>query len=250
MLSKCVTAAALLGSVICVWSAPASAKPFTTKPARAERALPTPKPDVTDFSARKRRHAQAERRRSAHVKRAYVRHARMMPIGAAGAVVPGIAMVPDRHSTADPFSAYASAPHVAPASARSRSRLARAEPVGGPAISAGGGSLVAEARRYIGGNPTGRGSLWCGHFMNLVLARSGHQPSGSNQARSFASYGTRIAGPQIGAIAVMSRGGGGHVGIVSGIDESGNPIIISGNHNRRVAEVAYPRGRIYAYVMP
>jgi uncharacterized protein (TIGR02594 family) len=70
-------------------------------------------------------------------------------------------------------------------------------------------------------------------------------------ANSFANYGTRVAGPRVGAIAVMSRGKrGGHVGIVSGIDASGNPIIISGNHNRRVAESVYPRGRIYAYVMP
>jgi len=115
----------------------------------------------------------------------------------------------------------------------------------------GGGGLVSEARRYLGGNPTGRASLWCGHFMNLVLQRSGHRQSGSNTARSFASYGTRLSGPQVGAIAVMSRGKrGGHVGVVSGIDPSGNPIIISGNHNRRVAESVYPRGRIFAYVMP
>ena len=122
-------------------------------------------------------------------------------------------------------------------------------PVAGSDV--GGTGIVAEARRYVGGNPTGRSSLWCGHFMNLVLERSGHRGSGSNMARSFASYGTRIAGPQVGAIAVMSRGKrGGHVGVVSGIDASGNPIMISGNHNRRVAETVYPRGRIYAYVMP
>ena len=122
----------------------------------------------------------------------------------------------------------------------------------GAAASFGGGSgLVAEARRYLGTNPTGRSSLWCGHFMNLVLERSGRQGSASNTARSFASYGSRLSGPQVGAIAVMSRGkGGGHVGIVSGIDAGGNPIIISGNHGRRVAESTYPRGRVYAYVMP
>lgn len=114
----------------------------------------------------------------------------------------------------------------------------------------GGGALVSEARRYIGGNPTGRSSLWCGAFMDLILQRTGHRP-GSNLARDYASYGTRVSGPQVGAIAVMSRGKrGGHVGVVSGIDEAGNPIIISGNHGRRVAETKYPRGRIYAYVMP
>ena len=114
-----------------------------------------------------------------------------------------------------------------------------------------GSSLVAEARHWIGGNPTGRASLWCGHFMNFVLERTGHHRSPSNTARSFASYGHRISGPQVGAIAVMSRGrSGGHVGVVSGIDSSGNPIIISGNHGHRVAEAVYPRSRIFAYVMP
>ena len=116
----------------------------------------------------------------------------------------------------------------------------------------GGSSIVSEARRYIGsGNPTGRASLWCARFMNMVLERSGHKGTGSDMARSFASYGQRISGPQVGAIAVTSRGRrGGHVGIVSGIDASGNPIVISGNHGHRVAEATYSRGRVYAYVMP
>ncbi len=116
----------------------------------------------------------------------------------------------------------------------------------------GGSNVVAEARRYIGsGNPTGRASLWCARFMNMVLERSGHKGTGSDMARSFASYGQRISGPQVGAIAVMSRGRrGGHVGIVSGIDVKGNPIVISGNHGHRVAEATYSRGRVYAYVMP
>ncbi|MBN9582539.1 MAG: TIGR02594 family protein [Afipia sp.] len=115
----------------------------------------------------------------------------------------------------------------------------------------GGSDVVAEARRYIGGNPTGRGSLWCARFMNMVLQRSGHRGTGSDMARSFASYGQRVSGPQVGAIAVMSRGRrGGHVGVVSGVDPNGNPVIISGNHGHRVAEATYSRGRVYAYVMP
>ncbi len=111
---------------------------------------------------------------------------------------------------------------------------------------------VTEARAWIGTNPTDRNSLWCARFMNFVLERSGYQGTGSDAAKSFASYGQRVSGPRVGAIAVMTRGkNGGHVGIVSGIDASGNPIIISGNSNgRRVYEGVYPRGRIYAYVMP
>ncbi len=91
--------------------------------------------------------------------------------------------------------------------------------------------VVREARRWLGGNPTRRSRLWCA-------------------ARSFASYGHRVSGPQIGAIAVMVRKGGGHVGVVSGVDASGNPIVISGNHGHRVAEAVYPSRRVYAYVMP
>ncbi|MBW7962621.1 TIGR02594 family protein [Bradyrhizobium sp. BR 10261] len=115
----------------------------------------------------------------------------------------------------------------------------------------GGSGLVSEARRYLGGNPTGRGSLWCARFMNMVLEKTGHQGTGSDMANSFAHYGTRVSGPQVGAIAVMSRGGrGGHVGIITGIDAQGNPIMISGNNGNRVREAPISRGRIYAYVMP
>ncbi len=115
----------------------------------------------------------------------------------------------------------------------------------------GGSGLVSEARRYVGGNPTGRGSLWCARFMNMVLQKTGHQGTGSDMASSFAHYGTRVSGPQVGAIAVMSRGGrGGHVGIITGIDAQGNPIMISGNNGNRVREAPISRGRIYAYVMP
>ena len=114
----------------------------------------------------------------------------------------------------------------------------------------GSSGLVSEARRYLGGNPTGRGSLWCARFMNLVLQHSGYKGTGSDMARSFASYGQRISGPQVGAIAVMGRRGGGHVGIITGIDASGNPIMISGNNRNRVREAPISRGRIYAYVMP
>ena len=106
-------------------------------------------------------------------------------------------------------------------------------------------SLVSEARRYMGTNPTGRGRAWCGAFLDMVLKKTGHA-GGGNLARGYARYGTRVSGPQVGAIAVMNH----HVGVVSGIDPNGNPIIVSGNHNRTVAESVYPRGRIMAYVMP
>jgi uncharacterized protein (TIGR02594 family) len=111
--------------------------------------------------------------------------------------------------------------------------------------------LVSEARKYMGTNPTARSRLWCATFMNMVLHKVGYAGTNSDAAKSFAQYGRRISEPQIGAIAVLTRGKrGGHVGVVTGIDSQGNPIIISGNHNKRVGESTYARSRVIAYVMP
>jgi uncharacterized protein (TIGR02594 family) len=150
----------------------------------------------------------------------------------------------------DGSAAYAAVPKAHRAR-HARARVA-SEPTpafGGIGGFGGGSSLVAEARRYLGTNPTGRRSLWCGAFMDKVLRETGHR-GGGNLAKGYLRYGRRISGPQVGAIAVMGRKGGGHVGVVSGVDANGNPIIVSGNHNNTVAETVYPRSRIIAYVKP
>src|SRR5260370_22851080 len=61
--------------------------------------------------------------------------------------------------------------------ADSQASLASPATSGGMATSGGFGSsgLVSEARPYLGGNPTGRGSLWCARFMNMVLEHTGHR---------------------------------------------------------------------------
>jgi uncharacterized protein (TIGR02594 family) len=112
-----------------------------------------------------------------------------------------------------------------------------------------GNELIAEARKYLGGNPTGWDSEWCGRFLDMVLKKTGYK-GGGNLARGYINYGTRLAGPEVGAIAVFTRKGGGHVGIVTGIDANGNPIVISGNYNDRVAIATYPAARALAYVRP
>ena len=86
-----------------------------------------------------------------------------------------------------------------------RHRAAAAAPrsaVGGSSSNA----LVAEARKYIGTNPTGRKSLWCGAFMDMILRETGHK-GGGNLALGYAHYGRRVSGPRVGAIAVMGRKG-------------------------------------------
>jgi uncharacterized protein (TIGR02594 family) len=129
------------------------------------------------------------------------------------------------------------------------SYVARVVEASKPAL--GWPALVTEARKYLGTNPTDRKRLWCATFMNFVLENVGYPGTNSHAARSFAQYGERIAKPEVGAIAVLTRGKrGGHVGVISGVDAHGNPVIISGNHNKRVGESVYPRSRVIAYVKP
>jgi uncharacterized protein (TIGR02594 family) len=129
------------------------------------------------------------------------------------------------------------------------------QPVAAPSFwssfSSGGSGLVSSAKTHLGATAAQLGlpgSLWCADFVNDVLRHNGYRGTGSRMAKSF------LANPQttahVGAIAVMGRRGGGHVGIVSGFDAAGNPTIVSGNHNHRVREATYPRGRIIAYVNP
>ncbi|MBV9557670.1 MAG: TIGR02594 family protein [Pseudolabrys sp.] len=117
----------------------------------------------------------------------------------------------------------------------------------------GNSVLIAEARKYLGTNPTAMSRRWCARFMNMVLSKAGYAGTNSDAARSFVGYGRRVSEPRIGAIAVLSRGKNrnlGHVGIVTGIDPHGNPIVLSGNHGRRVGEGTYSRNRVLAYVVP
>jgi uncharacterized protein (TIGR02594 family) len=112
-----------------------------------------------------------------------------------------------------------------------------------------GFDLVALARSQIGnGAIYGRHTRWCARFVNWVLEHAGYRGTGSDAARSFLRL--PHTSPEIGAIAILSRKGGGHVGIVSGFDTRGNPVLISGNHGHRVYESTYPRSRVLAYVMP
>lgn len=113
-----------------------------------------------------------------------------------------------------------------------------------------GSDLVARARSYLGTNPTGWRRLWCARFMAMIAPEAAKRVKNPDWARDWTAAGRRVSGPQIGAIAVMTRRGGGHVGVVSGVDAKGNPIIISGNHGHRVAESVYRASRVVAYVVP
>lgn len=120
------------------------------------------------------------------------------------------------------------------------------------------GGTLHIARRYIGGNPTGRRYLWCADFVNHVERRAGRPGTGNRSSLGFRSYGTRIARGRArpGDIVVLSRRGGGHVGyFVRYVDGGRRVVLISGNTGGRrgarvVGEGRYDAGRIVAIVRP
>jgi len=127
----------------------------------------------------------------------------------------------------------------------------------GPKTAAGESNPLLEALRWKGANSSQVGvpaELWCADFMNFILGQTGQSGTGSRAARSFLKYGKPLDGPRVGAIVVLTRNGAhsesGHVGIVRGTDGEGNPIVISGNHGKRVAESIYKKEKVLGYFMP
>lgn len=117
----------------------------------------------------------------------------------------------------------------------------------------GGGNLASVAKRYEGTNPTGRSSLWCADFINLVLRENGDSGTNVRASRSFLQWGEPAPPNCIDCIAVFSRGNNknkGHVGVVVGRDAQGNPIVISGNHGKTVGEGTYPKHKVLGYRYP
>lgn len=112
--------------------------------------------------------------------------------------------------------------------------------------------VLAVAERYLGTNPTKMRRLWCANFVGMIEKKVGRSGSGSNFARSYASYGQKVGKPQPGDIAVMARGKrGGHVGYFVGWAPNGKAIIISGNsRGGKVSKGQYAASRIFAWRRP
>lgn len=112
-------------------------------------------------------------------------------------------------------------------------------------------ALADTARLYIGktasqlGLPT---SLWCSDFLNMITGGGTHD----RMARSWLSR-PKLEKPVIGAVVVFSRGRSGvygHVGVLTGWDKGGNPIVVAGNAGGNRVRESRHKGRVLAYVMP
>lgn len=92
---------------------------------------------------------------------------------------------------------------------------------------------------------------WCGGFCAWALQRAGQSfPSKYASALAWLEWGTPC-GPELGAVAVLKRKGGGHVGFVDAVSPSGQHVrLVGGNQNDKVSAEWFPFDRIEGYRKP
>lgn len=94
---------------------------------------------------------------------------------------------------------------------------------------------------------------WCAGFVNAMVEDVGIKGTQSGMARSFESWG-QPCGPIPGAIVVFWRGsrtsGSGHVGFLTGRDQSGNLMVLGGNQGDAVNIKPFSASRVIGYRWP
>lgn len=93
---------------------------------------------------------------------------------------------------------------------------------------------------------------WCGVALAAWMQEAGYAvPKDYYRALAWAKWGNPASGPRLGAVAVLTRKGGGHVGIVTGITINGSHVrLLGGNQNDAVNEAWFPASRVTAYRLP
>ena len=94
-------------------------------------------------------------------------------------------------------------------------------------------------------------TAWCAGWVNAALKQGGLEGTGKLTARSFMDWGEAADEPQIGDLAVFSRGDPngwqGHVGFYKGKDEHGNIRVLGGNQSNSVNVSSYSPDRLLGY---
>jgi len=96
-------------------------------------------------------------------------------------------------------------------------------------------------------------TAWCAAFVGACLTRAGLASTGSLAARSYVGFGSALAVPRLGAIAVFPRGGDpnlGHVGFVAGETEDALMILGGNQGGGAVTVAAFAKKRLVALRWP
>jgi uncharacterized protein (TIGR02594 family) len=92
---------------------------------------------------------------------------------------------------------------------------------------------------------------WCGTACAYVFHEVGLKiPFAWYRAKEWLDWGVKLDSPAYGCVAVFNRKGGGHVGIVVGIDGLGRLMVWGGNQSDMVSVAPFGRERILGYRWP
>jgi uncharacterized protein (TIGR02594 family) len=94
---------------------------------------------------------------------------------------------------------------------------------------------------------------WCGLQMADIVVRAGLVPITPNplSARAWAGWGEDAVRPLLGSIAVLTRWGGGHVGVVAGVNKAGTRVsLVGGNQGNAVSQAWFDAQRVLSYRKP
>lgn len=148
-------------------------------------------------------------------------------------------------------------------------------PAPAPAVPAGGVPWMREADRWLGlreiagakHHPQILGwwesikapfrddeTAWCAAYVGGVLEEVGIQSSRSAAARSYESWGEKVATPTYGAITVFWRGSKsgwqGHVAFLVGVTKTGDLLCLGGNQSDAVNVAKFGRDRLLGFRFP
>jgi uncharacterized protein (TIGR02594 family) len=93
---------------------------------------------------------------------------------------------------------------------------------------------------------------WCAGWVSFCLSKAGEKPSQQPLwALSYSTgWGIKLAGPAVGAIAVKTRNGGGHVTFVAGRTSGGALACCGGNQNDEVNVSPYREDVFVGFYWP
>lgn len=90
---------------------------------------------------------------------------------------------------------------------------------------------------------------WCSAFVNWCFEVTGYVGTNSAAARSWLGWGQSLLSPRRGAVTVLSREGGGHVGFF--VSQTATEVrLLGGNQDNRVCMADYDRKRVLGHRVP
>lgn len=91
---------------------------------------------------------------------------------------------------------------------------------------------------------------WCSSFVNWVFQKAQMERTNSAAARSWKEWGEELEKPIHGAVVVLHREGGNHVGFFMRLDNSGRFVLLGGNQSNAVNEAAFDPKLVQAIRWP